>query len=124
LGCVPAAFALGLGGMSVDSALGEPLDARITLLSVTPSERRSLQARLGNAQTYADYGVKRPAIIDSINVVVRGSSPPTDGTVVHAVPDGAGCRPARQGAGGTQIRRADQSCGHAGAGSRGAGNWP
>lgn len=83
LGCVPAAFALGLGGMDVDSALGEPLDARIMLLSVMPSERRSLRARLADAQVYADYGVKRAAIIDSINVTVRDRSAPNGGTVLR-----------------------------------------
>lgn len=84
LGCsMPAAFALGLGGMAVDSALGEPLDARITLFSVTPSERQSLRVRLGNAQAYADYDVKRPAIIDSVNVAVQDGASQNGTAVLH-----------------------------------------
>ena len=81
--CAPAALALGLGGMDVDSALGEPLEARITLLSVTPSERDSLRARLGTRQTYANHGVKRPAIIDDIDVAVQDSTAATGATIVH-----------------------------------------
>lgn len=79
----PAAFAFGMGGLQVDSALGEPLDAQITLLSVSAAERNSLQARLGNQQAYADYGVKRPAIIDSINLAVQEDAAGNGRTVLH-----------------------------------------
>jgi len=63
----PAAFALGLGNVKVESFLNQPLDARIDLL-VRPGEDISgVTARLASADDYALIGASR----DSISVPLR-----------------------------------------------------
>ena len=55
------AQAAGLGTMTSNSKLGEPLSAEIELLSVTPSELSSLQATLASDQVYQDQMLEKPA---------------------------------------------------------------
>jgi len=53
---VPAAsYAAGLGTITVRSALGQPLDAEIEVVSVQPGE--DFQVRLATREAYADAGV-------------------------------------------------------------------
>ena len=47
-----AAWALGLGKLTVDSALGQPLSARIELTSATKDELDSLAARVADPGLY------------------------------------------------------------------------
>ncbi len=44
-------YAVGLGGINVASALGQPLKADIDLLSVSKNEKDSLAARLAHRRT-------------------------------------------------------------------------
>ncbi|BAZ93946.1 TfP pilus assembly protein FimV [Thiohalobacter thiocyanaticus] len=53
------AYALGLGEIKLNSALHQPLDAEITLLSATPEEVDQLKVRLASPEAYAQAGVER-----------------------------------------------------------------
>jgi pilus assembly protein FimV len=53
------AYALGIGKLTMNSALDEPLDARIELTSVTESELESLEIGLANATTFRRAGIDR-----------------------------------------------------------------
>ncbi|MCK9201805.1 MAG: hypothetical protein M0P59_05540 [Gallionella sp.] len=54
------ASALGLGGINVVSALGQPLKADIELVSVGKAEKASLVARLASADAYKGAGLEYP----------------------------------------------------------------
>ena len=75
-------WALGLGDIRLDSALGEPLRAEIELLSVTPEELDNLTVALASADTFARYGLDRPFYLQDITfTVVRTGR--ADGNVVQ-----------------------------------------
>lgn len=63
----PAA-ALGFGALQLQSSLGEPLAARIELVSVQPAERESLTVRIGGKQAYRRFGLRRSSAIAMIEV--------------------------------------------------------
>lgn len=63
-------FAAGLGKLSVDSGLGEPLKAQIDLISVTPDELSSLSASIASEEAYAMQGIPRLGIHSSIKVEI------------------------------------------------------
>lgn len=54
------AFAVGLGGINVASALGQPLKADIELVAVNKSEKSSLVARLASPEAYKGAGLEYP----------------------------------------------------------------
>src|SRR5690606_41365878 len=54
---VSSAWALGLGKLNVQSALGESLRAEIDVTSLTPEEGSSLQVRVATPDTYRAAGV-------------------------------------------------------------------
>lgn len=53
------AYALGLGEIKLNSALHQPLDAEISLLSATPEEVDQLRVQLASPQAYQQAGVER-----------------------------------------------------------------
>ncbi len=53
-------WALGLGEVRLDSALNEPLRAKIELLGATPEELENLNVALASADTFERYGIDRP----------------------------------------------------------------
>ena len=57
------ASALGLGRLQLDSALNEPFDARIRLLSPTADELDSLEVRLADSAAFARVNMDRPAVL-------------------------------------------------------------
>lgn len=58
LGFAPlAAYALGLGNLRVDSALGQPLSARIELVGATPAEAELATIGLASAEAHQRLGV-------------------------------------------------------------------
>ncbi len=59
-------FALGLGDIQLHSALNEPLDADIELVSAAPDELSSLRASLASRETFSRYGLDRPASLQNI----------------------------------------------------------
>ncbi|HEX5362867.1 MAG TPA: FimV/HubP family polar landmark protein [Gallionella sp.] len=52
--------AMGLGGINVQSALGQPLKADIELVSLNKAEKASLVARLASADAYKGAGLEFP----------------------------------------------------------------
>lgn len=58
--CIPvAAHALGLGNMTMNSALNQPLDAEIELLSVQSGDLANLSIQLGKDEDFERVGVTR-----------------------------------------------------------------
>jgi pilus assembly protein FimV len=54
---VPSAWALGLGRLAVQSALGETLKAEIDITSITPEESNNLRIRVAPPEAYRTAGV-------------------------------------------------------------------
>jgi pilus assembly protein FimV len=78
-------WALGLGRMSVQSALGEPLRAEIDINSLTPEEASSLRVRIAPPESYRAAGVDYSAILTSTKVTLKQRS---DGrSVLHVTSD-------------------------------------
>ena len=55
-----AVYALGMGGINVTSALGQPLNAEVDLLSVSKSDKASLSARLASPDAFQMAGIDYP----------------------------------------------------------------
>jgi pilus assembly protein FimV len=66
--------AAGLGSMISSSKLGEPLNAEIELLAVTPGELSSIQAALASEQVYQDQMLEKPASYPFIKIEVGNNS--------------------------------------------------
>ena len=64
------ASALVLGRISVDSAPGEPLRARIALFSLPGGGTEGVTARLGSEEQFARAGLDRPAHLESLRFTV------------------------------------------------------
>ncbi len=58
-----SAMALGLGSIKLNSALNQPLDAEIELISATTAELDSLSISLASADAFASYGLDRPGYL-------------------------------------------------------------
>lgn len=70
----PAALALGLGDIRLNSTLNAPLDAEIELVNATPEELASLRAQLASRETFARYGLDWPAFLANVTVTRARSS--------------------------------------------------
>ncbi len=57
------AWALGLGNIELRSALNQPLEAEIQLVSATPEELRNLRVSLASPATFDRYGLDRPGYL-------------------------------------------------------------
>ena len=66
-----SASALGLGKLSVKSALGEPLRAEIDISSINPEESATLQVRVASPETYRAAGVDYNAVLSGANIVLQ-----------------------------------------------------
>ncbi len=66
-----SADALGLGQLRVNSALTEPLDAEIVLLSVGQDEADSITARLASAEAFTQVGLERPFSLSALQFAVE-----------------------------------------------------
>ncbi|WP_024931182.1 FimV/HubP family polar landmark protein [Methylophilus sp. OH31] len=69
-----SAHAAGLGSMISSSKLGEPLNAEIELLAVTPAELNSIQATLASEQVYQDQMLEKPASYPFIKIEVGNNT--------------------------------------------------
>ncbi|QDC44244.1 FimV/HubP family polar landmark protein [Methylophilus medardicus] len=69
-----SAHAAGLGGLVSSSKLGEPLNAEIELLAVTPNELNSIQATLASEQVYQDQMLEKPASYPFIKIEVGSNT--------------------------------------------------
>ena len=57
-----ALYALGLGEIKLNSALNQPFDAEIELVSATQEDLGALRAALASNDTFARYGLDRPGL--------------------------------------------------------------
>ena len=58
--------ALGLGEIELKSALNQPLDAEVELLSATAPELEELKVAVASAQAFADAGIDRPLFLNRL----------------------------------------------------------
>jgi pilus assembly protein FimV len=58
-----ALYALGLGDIKLNSALNQPFDAEIELVSATQEDLGALRAALASGDTFTRYGLDRPAYL-------------------------------------------------------------
>jgi pilus assembly protein FimV len=69
-----ALYALGLGEIKLNSALNQPFDAEIELVSATQEDLGALRAALASNDTFVRYGLDRPAYLGDFNFrVTKGS---------------------------------------------------
>ncbi|NNE39003.1 MAG: LysM peptidoglycan-binding domain-containing protein, partial [Gammaproteobacteria bacterium] len=64
-------FALGLGNIELNSALNQPFDARIELLSPTSAEIDSLSVRLADLEAFNRAGIERVFILASLQFEIE-----------------------------------------------------
>jgi pilus assembly protein FimV len=64
------ALALGLGEIRVDSALNEPLDARIKLLSLDPLEAPNIRVVIADQDAFEKAGLERPYLLKRLRFKV------------------------------------------------------
>ena len=62
-----ALYALGLGEIRLNSALNQPFDAEIDLVSATQEDLGALRAALASNDTFARYGLDRPAYLSDFS---------------------------------------------------------
>jgi len=60
------AWALGLGDIELQSALNQPFSAEIGLVSASPEELEGLKVTLAAPETFARYGLDRPAFLSAL----------------------------------------------------------
>ena len=74
--------ALGLGDIRLNSALNQPFDAEIELISATQDDLGALRATLASGDTFTRYGLDRPSFLSDFSFrVAKG----TDGRDVLRV---------------------------------------
>lgn len=79
------AYALGLGEIRLNSALNEPLNARIELVSATPEDLAELEVALASADTFERYGLYRPLYLTRLQfTVVRSGRPDGNAILVRS----------------------------------------
>jgi pilus assembly protein FimV len=67
----PSALGLGLGRLTVDSALGQPLSARIELTSATRDELESLSAKIADPSLYRQNNLTYQGVLARTRVVIE-----------------------------------------------------
>jgi pilus assembly protein FimV len=67
---ISPALALGLGGITVNSVLNEPLDAEIALSNVGDADQSLLRVELASAEAFAEAGVIRDYYLTQLNFYV------------------------------------------------------
>ncbi|HEV8095101.1 MAG TPA: FimV/HubP family polar landmark protein [Burkholderiales bacterium] len=63
-------YAAGLGRLTLQSALGEPLRAEVEITSLQPSEAESLTARLGSPEAFRAAGIEYSPTLVSLRVAL------------------------------------------------------
>jgi pilus assembly protein FimV len=73
---LPVAQAAGLGELTLISALGQPLNAEVEIVSLQPGEE-GLGARLASPQAFAQAGIEADPILSDVRFTIerRGSRP-------------------------------------------------
>lgn len=65
-----AVYALGLGNITLHSALGQPLDATIGLIGVNPGEIQDIRVGLASNQVFREAGIEKPFILYELHFSV------------------------------------------------------
>ena len=68
-----ALYALGLGEIRLNSALNQPFDAEIELVSAAQEDLAALRASLASSDTFLRYGLDRPAYLSDFTFRVARS---------------------------------------------------
>ena len=69
-----ALYALGLGEIRLNSALNQPFDAEIELVSAAQEDLSALQASLASNDTFVRYGLDKPSYLSDFSFrVVRSN---------------------------------------------------
>jgi pilus assembly protein FimV len=73
---LPVAQAAGLGKLTLLSALGQPLNAEVEIVSLQPGEE-DLRARLASSQAFAQAGIEPNSILSDVRITIerRGATP-------------------------------------------------
>jgi len=71
------ASALGFGNIKLNSALNEPLDAEIGLLSATVDEVSGLTVKMASREAFLRAGVDRPTFLNSFNIEIKSRADDT-----------------------------------------------
>ncbi|HEY5703379.1 MAG TPA: FimV/HubP family polar landmark protein [Gammaproteobacteria bacterium] len=79
------AQALGLGKLQLESALNEPFEAKIGLLSPTVVELDSMQVHLADSEAFARAGIPRAMVLQELNFVVKETERGGDYIRVYSV---------------------------------------
>ena len=66
-----SALALGLGRLTVESGLGQPLSARVELTAAQKDELDTLSAKIADPSVYRDNNVQYPAVVSRARVSVE-----------------------------------------------------
>lgn len=69
-----SANAAGLGKLSINSALGQPLSAEIELVSLQPGEFESISARVASAEAYSDARVEYSPLLRQLRFAAERRS--------------------------------------------------
>lgn len=69
----PGAFALGLGGIEMRSALNQPMNAEIKLTSVKPGELDGMIVKLASADAFSRAGIERSQSLQDLRFSVDAS---------------------------------------------------
>ncbi|MDE1998341.1 MAG: hypothetical protein KGI52_05380, partial [Burkholderiales bacterium] len=69
-----ASWALGLGKLNVQSALGEPLQAEIDVSSLSTEEGASLKVRVASTETYRAAGVDYNSVLTATRITLQRRS--------------------------------------------------
>lgn len=69
-----AIYAAGLGKLTLNSALGQPLNAEIEIVSATRDEAQSLRASVASRDAYGNAGISYESILSSIKASVETRS--------------------------------------------------
>ncbi|HVN41944.1 MAG TPA: hypothetical protein VMT50_04110, partial [Steroidobacteraceae bacterium] len=68
-------YALGLGEIHLNSALNQPFDADIELVSAAQEDLSSLRAALASNESFSRYGIDRPAFLSDFTFhVAKGAN--------------------------------------------------
>ena len=70
------AHALGLGRITVQSALGEPLRAEIEIAEITPEEAASLRAGVASPESFKASGLEYSSALANLRVSVERRATP------------------------------------------------
>ena len=81
-----AAYAAGLGKLSVSSSLGQPLSAEIELVSLQPGEFEVLVARVASPEAYTDARIEYSPLLRQLRFTVERKA---DGKPVLKITSGA-----------------------------------